>query len=274
MIFKFVLQMKKSKKYIEKEVLEREVNNVLQDEQAQEEDLQRKQRSFDHELIQIQYCLLKIFEFCSSELMNNSELMNIVDELAYESQRLLAHEHNWVRCNAAKIITHILSGYDFAYIGQKLSQIEINDNVANSIKFDYIYLNPEYDIKALILDLCAQMIPAETPQPMIDEIVKIFLYVATMLKDVPFTVNGESIEEDEKQNDSKDSLTKINLNWLLRNIRFLINKEVVKAPHCTSMVNIYIPEIFLLILFFSEQILSFIFSERLYLLSWKVLSRS
>lgn len=274
MIFKFVLQMKKSKKYIEKEVLEREVNNVLQDEQAQEEELQRKQRSFDHELIQIQYCLLKIFEFCSSELMNNSELMNIVDELAYESQRLLAHEHNWVRCNAAKIITHILSGYDFAYIGQKLSQIEINDNVANSIKFDYIYLNPEYDIKALILDLCAQMIPAETPQPMIDEIVKIFLYVATMLKDVPFTVNGESIEEDEKQNDSKDSLTKINLNWLLRNIRFLINKEVVKAPHCTSMVNIYIPEIFLLILFFSEQILSFIFSERLYLLSWKDLSRS
>lgn len=266
--------MKKSKKYIEKEVLEREVNNVLQDEQAQEEELQRKQRSLDHELIQIQYCLLKIFEFCSSELMNNSELMNTVDELAYESQRLLAHEHNWVRCNAAKIITHILSGYDFAYIGQKLSQIEINDSVANSIKFDYIYLNPEYDIKALILDLCAQMIPAETSQPMIDELVKIFLYVATMLKDVPFTVNGESIEEDEKLNDSKDSLTKINLNWLLRNIRFLINKEVVKAPHCTSMVNIYIPQIFLHILFFSEQILSFVFSERLYLRSWKVLSRS
>ncbi|GBP09425.1 hypothetical protein EVAR_72079_1 [Eumeta japonica] len=75
------------------------------------------------------------------------------------------------------------------------------------------------------------MIPGETAQIMIDEIVKIFLYIATMLKDVPFKVKRELEQEDDE--DNKESLTKINLNWLMKNIRFLINKEVSKAPHYT-----------------------------------------
>ncbi|XP_073844467.1 small subunit processome component 20 homolog [Musca autumnalis] len=228
---------KKSKGFNENKVLENEVNEVLHDEgfQEEEEELERKQRSLDHEIIQVQYCLLKIFEYCSADLLKITELTNTVDELAYESQRLLAHDHNWVRCNAAKIIGHILSGYDFEYIGRKLSQIDVEDGSNISNKLDFIYLNPEYDIKSLILDLCAQMIPAETSQLMIDEIVKIFLYVATMLKDVPFSVKTQTENEDDNQEDHKESVTKINLNWLLRQIRFLINKEVVKAPHSTTM---------------------------------------
>uniref|UniRef100_A0A1I8QDT5 Uncharacterized protein n=1 Tax=Stomoxys calcitrans TaxID=35570 RepID=A0A1I8QDT5_STOCA len=226
---------KKSAEHLESKVLEKDVNIVLADEQVLEKDLERKQRSLDHEIIQVQYCILKIFEYCSSELFKNSELANSVDELAYQSQRLLAHEHNWVRCNSAKIITHILSSYDFVYIGRKLSHIEIDETTASSIKLDFIYLNPEYDIKSLVLDLCAQMIPGETSQPMIDEIVKIFLYVATMLKDVPFAVETKSKVDDESPALETDSFTNINLSWLMKNIRFLINKEVVKASHSTAV---------------------------------------
>lgn len=198
-----------------------------------------KQKALDHELIQMQYCLLKIFDYCSAELFKTEELSNLIDELAYESQRLLAHEHNWVRCNAAKIISHIIGSFDFPLIGRKLAQIHSEEDEAKKIKLDFIYLNPEYDIKSLVLDLCAQMIPGDTAQPMIDEIVKIFLYIATMLRDVPFKVKKERDEEEEEepQEDHKESLTKINLNWLLKNIRFLINKEVAKAPHSTSIVS-------------------------------------
>ncbi|XP_058979679.1 small subunit processome component 20 homolog [Musca domestica] len=230
---------KQSPEFIENKYLEKEVNEVLQDKgfQEEEEELERKQRSLDHEMIQVQYCLLKVFEYCSSELLKISELTSVVDELAYESQRLLAHDHNWVRCNAAKIIGHILSGYDFDYIGRKLSQADFEDSRSSLNKLDFIYLNPEYDIKSLVLDLCAQMIPGETSQLMIDEIVKIFLYIATMLKDVPFSVKrqSENIEDDQENMEDKEPATNINLNWLLKQIRFLINKEVVKASHSTSM---------------------------------------
>ncbi|XP_037815969.1 small subunit processome component 20 homolog [Lucilia sericata] len=217
--------------------LENEVQNILHnDEEQNEAALLLKQKALDHELIQMQYCLLKIFDYCSEELFKNDEISNLIDELAYESQRLLAHEHNWVRCNAAKIISHIISGFDLPLIGRKLAQIVSEEDEKKRIKMDFIYLNPEYDIKSLVLDLCAQMIPGDTAQPMIDEIVKIFLYVATMLREVPFKVKREVEQEvEEVQEDNKESLTKINLNWLMKNIRFLINKEVAKAPHSTSM---------------------------------------
>lgn len=187
----------------------------------------------------MQYCLLKVFDYCSAELFKNEELSNTIDELAYESQRMLAHEHNWVRCNAAKILSQILSSYDFALIGRKLCQIQSAEDEAKRIKMDFIYLNPEYDIKSLVLDLCAQMIPEETAQIMIDEMVKIFLFIATMLRDVPFKLKRETDAEPEEeiQEDSKESLTKINLNWLVKNIRFLINKEVAKASHSTAIVS-------------------------------------
>ncbi|XP_065367264.1 small subunit processome component 20 homolog [Calliphora vicina] len=216
--------------------LQHEVQSILHaDVEQDEEILAHIQKALDHEIIQMQYCLLKIFDYCSAELFKNEELSNMMDELAYESQRLLAHEHNWVRCNAAKIISHILSGLDFPLIGRKLSQIVSEEDEAQRIKMDFIYLNPEYDIKSLVLDLCAQMMPGNTAQPMIDEMVKIFLYIATMLRDVPFKVKREVEDEEEPQEDHKESLTKINLNWLMKNIRFLINKEVAKAPHSTSM---------------------------------------
>ncbi|TDG50580.1 hypothetical protein AWZ03_002884 [Drosophila navojoa] len=192
--------------------------------------LEQQQRNVDHQVIQLQYCLLKIFEHCGETLMRDEELAPTVDELAYASQRLLGHEHNWIRCNAAKLLTQILSHYDYAYVGQRLLGIKC-EKAEDAKVLEFIYGQPAQDLKSLVLDLCAQVIPGETAQEMIDELVKILLFVAHMLRDVPFSIKQE---EDVAKNEQVPA-GKINLNWLVRNIRFLINKEVTKAPHDTRI---------------------------------------
>lgn len=193
--------------------------------------LEQQQRKADHQLIQLQYCLLKIFEHCGESLLNNPQLSDTVDDLAYGSQRLLNHDHNWVRCNAAKLLTHIVAHYDFAYIGQQLSGIKLEEGAKKALYF--IYAQPAEDIKSLVLDLCAQVTPGETAQEMIDELSKILLFVGHMLRDVPFSLKQEKNDDEEE----REPVNKISLTWLIRNIRFLINKEVAKAPHDISIVR-------------------------------------
>lgn len=190
-----------------------------------------QQRNIDHQLIQLQYCLLKIFEHCGELLIDDQELAHTVDELAYASMRLLGHEHNWVRCNAAKMLTQILTHYDYAYVGQKLVGIK-REEAGDDKALEFIYTHPAQDLKSLVLDLCAQVTPGETAQEMIDELVKLLLYVAHMLRDVPYNIKQEL--DNEK---SQPSTGKVNLHWLVRNIRILINREVTKASHDTSIVS-------------------------------------
>ncbi|XP_017027421.1 small subunit processome component 20 homolog [Drosophila kikkawai] len=190
--------------------------------------VEQQQRKVDHQLIQLQYCLIKIFEHCGDSLMSQEDLSDTLDELAYGSQRLLGHDHNWVRCNAAKLLTHILSHYDYAYVGQQLAGIKQEADTNKAL--DFIYAQPAQDIKSLVLDLCAQVTPGETAQEMIDELSKIMLYIGHMLRDVPFSLKQEHDAEQ-----VEGPVNKINLNWLLRNIRFLVNKEVAKASHDTSI---------------------------------------
>lgn len=164
-------------------------------------------------------------------MIDDQELAHTVDELAYGSMRLLGHEHNWVRCNAAKMLTQILAHYDYAYVGQKLAGIK-REEAGEEKALEFIYAHPAQDIKSLVLDLCTQVTPGETAQEMIDEIVKILLYVAHMLRDVPYI-----IKQDPDNDKSPPSTGKVNLHWLVRNIRLLINREVTKASHATSIVS-------------------------------------
>ncbi|KAH8418693.1 hypothetical protein KR222_010628 [Zaprionus bogoriensis] len=194
--------------------------------------LEQQQRSIDHQLIQLQYCLLKIFEHCGEFMIGDPQLATTVDELAYASQRLLGHDHNWVRCNAAKQLTQILAHYDYAYVGQQLICIK-QEEEGEKKHLEFIYAQPAHDLKSLVLDLCAQVTPGETAQEMIDELVKILLYIAHMLRDVPFAIKQEA--DSDKSQSEQAPAGKVNLSWLVRNVRFLINREVSKAPHDTSI---------------------------------------
>lgn len=171
-------------------------------------------------------------------MIDDQELAPTVDELAYASMRLLGHEHNWVRCNAAKMLTQILAHYDYAYVGQKLVGIK-REKAGDEKALEFIYTHPAQDLKSLVLDLCAQVTPGETAQEMIDELVKLLLYVAHMLRDVPYNIKQEL--DNEK---SQSSTGKVNLHWLVRNIRILINRELTKASHDTSIVSCKIHNFF------------------------------
>ncbi|XP_068147999.1 small subunit processome component 20 homolog [Drosophila tropicalis] len=199
-----------------------------------ETELEEKQRGLDHQIIQLQYCLLKIFEHCGESLFSNDSLAPTLDELAYGCQRLLGHEHNWVRCNAAKLLAQILSHYDYDYVGQQLTGIK-REQESEEKSLEFIYHQPAHDIKSLVLDLCAQCIPGETASEMIDELAKIMLYIAQMMRDVPFGLKQEIKLEQDDDEENETQTNKINLYWLVRNIRFLINREVAKAPHDTSL---------------------------------------
>lgn len=230
----------------------------MRDEPPNENEIKRLQKILDHEVIQMQYCLLKIFTYCSDDLLQNDQLISYVDELVYESVRMLNHEHHWVRCNAAKIISHVIEKLDFEWLSCKLSNHgRVKDKPQSASALKFMYDNPHYDIKTLILDLCAQSVPGQTSQLMIDEIWKIFLYVANILKAVKMlegdkksivgeSTSPESISDDESNVDeTKDEIcfqnTKpVNLVWLIHRLRFLTYGEVSKAIHCTKMVNYFI----------------------------------
>ncbi|XP_055858759.1 small subunit processome component 20 homolog [Episyrphus balteatus] len=185
----------------------------------------RKQREIDHELIQMQNCILKILEYCPN-VLTKEEFNLSIDEMAYESQKLLGYEHEWARVNSAKISAIVLSTYDFPLVGQIITKTA---KKAENQR-DYIYLNPESDIKSLVLDLCAQVVPGETNPQMMEEIVKVFLFVANMLRDVPF--DGVKIKKEEHEDDdAENDRSKINLAWLVKNMRFLANKELAMASH-------------------------------------------
>lgn len=196
--------------------------------------IEENQRMLDHQTIQLQNTLLKILETYDNVIVQQPQH---IDQLAYESQKLLAHEHNWVRLNALKTLQIII---------KHINPDDINDIFANgeceSAHLSYIYADPEQELKSLTLDLCAQLIPAQTDSEMASEVTKILLFVANMLKGIrfeqPFEADNQEDEEDAEFAESKfKSKRMLNLPWLLRRLRYVIHAEVAKAPQSIILVK-------------------------------------
>lgn len=188
------------------------------------------QRMHDHQIIQLQNTIMKIIETFDDVI---DKFPQYIDELAYESQKLLAHEHVWVRMNALKTLQIIL---------QRIDTDEIRDMFANGgssqNQLAYIYSDPEQELKSLTLDLCAQLIPEQIDSEMAQEVTTILLLVANLVKDIPC---GESVVAVDRDNDdeteTKMDRRKINLPWLLRRVRYVVHAEVAKAPQSTILVS-------------------------------------
>lgn len=73
-----------------------------------------------------------------------------------------------------KNLSIVISNLDCDLIGNLLLKTcsKTDENLT-----DFIYWNPESDLKSLILDLCTQMILGENNEKMNEEIVKFFIYV-------------------------------------------------------------------------------------------------
>lgn len=185
------------------------------------------QRMLDHQIIQIQNTIFKIIETFDKVI---EEYPQYIDELAYESQKLLAHEHVWVRLNAMKTLQLIIQHFDIDAIHTIIMKDERNHS-----KLNYIYSNPEQELKSLTLDLCAQLIPDQTDEEIAQEVTTILLLIANMVKDIPFGDNTENDNDDEEE--SKSIRRKVNLPWLLRRLRYVVHAEVAKAPQSTILVS-------------------------------------
>lgn len=193
------------------------------DDEAKREEVQRMH---DHQTIQLQNTIMKIIESYDSVIDNFPQY---IDELAYESQKLLAHEHVWVRMNALKTLQIIL---------QHVNTDEIQDifqnNASRQNPLSYIYSNPEQELKSLTLDLCAQLIPEQIDSEMAQEVTTILLLVANMVKGIPC---GEVVDrENDDEMEPKMDRRQINLPWLLRRVRYVVHAEVAKAPQSTILV--------------------------------------
>lgn len=162
-----------------------------------------------------------------------------VDEIAYESQKLLAYEHVWVRMNAAKALDIILSRLDVERVQQTLisgrpSAREESDEDEDAIRMDFIYSNPRQQLKSLCLDLCAQLLPEVTDDEMAGQVTKNLLYIANLLKVVTLE-KQEAAEDGEEESDGEAKA--INLLWLIRRMRYVVHAEVAKAPHSIVLVS-------------------------------------
>lgn len=187
------------------------------------------QRLLDHQTIQLQNTILKIIQTYDHVI---TDMPQYIDELAYESQKLLAHEHVWVRLNALKILQFILQNVDIEVIHNTLMNRESNENQSN-----YIYSNPEQELKSLTLDLCAQLIPDQTDAEIAQEATAILLLVANMVKNVPYGAAADN-DKDDDDDESKSIRRTVNLPWLLRRLRYVIHAEVAKAPQSIVLVSL------------------------------------
>lgn len=204
-------------------------NEIENDDGADDDDNQEEiQRMHDHQTIQLQNTIMKIIETYDDVI---KKFPQYIDELAYESQKLLAHEHVWVRMNALKTLQIILQHIDTDEIHNFFKT-----NVSSENLLSYIYSNPAQELKSLTLDLCAQLIPEQIDGEMAHEVTTILLLIANMVKDIPCgeaAVDRDNDDEIEPKMDRR----KINLPWLLRRVRYVVHAEVAKAPQSTILVS-------------------------------------
>ncbi|GJQ79470.1 hypothetical protein Trydic_g16323 [Trypoxylus dichotomus] len=160
----------------------------------------------DHHLFQILQLLLKISAQCPAFLKQ----INDIEEITKFTQQLLAHPHDWVRLTAAQFLGFVLSSIDIIQLEELL--------LKNRSCSGYLHSDPFNDIKFLTLNLCDQLQPNCVKSNLAEQVVKNLVFIARVLQNIP-------------TNDNK----KINLLWLTRRMRKIVNSEIVENPTSTIL---------------------------------------
>ncbi|XP_055709541.1 small subunit processome component 20 homolog [Phlebotomus papatasi] len=182
-----------------------------------------KARANDHKLIQILIALGKIFgQF--EDILKEEKLNGVIDSLAFKCQELLGYDHSWVRLFSAKILGSILGVVDVELLRKRM----VDPDEESELSREFLYRNPESQIRALTLDLCAQLQPDHVQDNMVQEIMKILLEVAKFIRLIPVVKKEKDADEEDTKVDNR-----INLLWIIRRLRYAANGEVTQAPHST-----------------------------------------
>lgn len=172
-------------------------------------DTEEHQRVNDHHLFQVLQLLLKLCAQCPLFLKQK----DTIEILAVHVQTLLAYPHDWVRLAAAQFLGFVLSALDI----ERLSNLI----VFNESDSGYLYSDPINAIKSLALDLCDQLQSDGIKSDLAEQVVKNLVFVARVLCKVPIKDDGGD--------------KKINLFWLTKRMRKVVNTEVVGNPSSTVL---------------------------------------
>lgn len=171
-----------------------------------------KERAKDHLYFQVLQMLLKLCAQCPQFLKMKKD----VEVLATYIQTLLAHPHEWVRLAAAQFLGFVVASIDVDHLAELI--------VTNHTGEDgYLNNDPRNGVESLTLDLCSQLQPGSIREEFAQQIIKILIFVARVLEKVPI--------------DSEDVTLKLNLLWLTKRMRKIVNTEIVLAATSGTLRN-------------------------------------
>uniref|UniRef100_A0A182NLU3 Uncharacterized protein n=1 Tax=Anopheles dirus TaxID=7168 RepID=A0A182NLU3_9DIPT len=176
-------------------------------------------------------------------ILTNKEHYDTVDSLAYTVQSLLSSGHQWVRHGALKLLYQIMNELDYDAIHERIRAIaerrkrnrlgnedpaeQEDEGDTTTIGRQFFYQAPLRDCKTLTLDLCAQLTPNgamvnERDDEAAGVVTQLLFLIANVLRAVPL---------------EKECVTtkKIDLNWLVRRVRYIMQNEIVKTPNLYTL---------------------------------------
>lgn len=184
----------------------------LETEDEEEGDIndERDQQTIeDHHLIQTLNAIIRIFEFQESIIKSEAHLMTI-DEIGYQAQQLLSHDHTWVRLRGLRIINFMIKSLDLDVIQKVLLEDETVENKPRA------FLYSKFEFRSVVFDMAVQL-KSDVDPDVLKAIMENLTEVSKVIKSVPFAG---------MVNDKKD----FNLMWLIRRLRYAVHSEIASAP--------------------------------------------
>lgn len=202
--------------------------------------------SGDHLIIQTQNVFAELLRL-QPAMLTAAQYNDTIDALAYTAQSLLSSGHQWVRFGALKLLYQIMNELDFDAIHERIRYLRSKRNDAepeaeeeldsddNPGGRQFLFQSPLRDCKTLTLDLCAQLSPhsamvSESDDEAAGLVTQLLFLIANILRAVP-------LEKKEKA-----SSKRINLHWLVRRVRYVVQGEIFKTPHIFTLVRTLPPE--------------------------------
>uniref|UniRef100_A0A182SJ61 U3 small nucleolar RNA-associated protein 20 C-terminal domain-containing protein n=1 Tax=Anopheles maculatus TaxID=74869 RepID=A0A182SJ61_9DIPT len=181
-------------------------------------------------------------------MVTTAQYNDAIDSLAYTVQSLLSSAHQWVRIGALKVLHLVMNELDYDAIHERIRHVleqrrkkkrtvedemlvddalDIEDSAVPSDGKQFLYGNPLRDCKTLTLDLCAQLTPNsgminENDDEAAGLVTQLLFLIANVLRAVPLE-------------NEKISSKKVNLYWLVRRVRYIMQSEIVRTPHAFTL---------------------------------------
>ncbi|KAJ8865827.1 hypothetical protein PR048_033349 [Dryococelus australis] len=193
---------------------------------ANPEKTQEGERMRDHLLFQALKSFIKICEHCPV-FLRHPDWMEYINQLADSAESFLAYSHEWVRLAAAQLLGHVFSSLDPDAVAAAVAQ-------PSREMGGYLMRQTSGKVRSLVLDLCAVLQLDSMAPELVDQVIKNLVFLGRVLKDVMVNQEDSSVKVKESHmvaaEDEMELNTKVSLPWMIRQLRRVMNKEVIHNP--------------------------------------------